>query len=372
WMITARHPELKTKMLIDTDPGIDDVMAILLSLSTPTVEVCSITLTHGNTTLANVTRNIFSIFHVLDCQFKSTGIERFAFSKPRIALGYQHPIKGNLFTAEFFHGWDGMGNVSQTHPHLMDPHWESRVSSRILHPRYGDRQLNHPRYEVSQLDAVNEIIHQLNKHPPNTLIILALGPLTNIALAIERDHKAMQRAKEIVIMGGAVFTMGNVTPKAEFNFYADAHAANVVFESATKFSLPLTLVPLDITHTTFLHRDLATAHFDKTHQPLAELLFNMLTNSFEVTKESYGIDGVALHDPLAAAIALGLVRPAIQKMRIEIECNSVQNLGACITDLNSVSLPLQLGHYVNVCMTLPEPDSFQALLLKALFPNEKL
>lgn len=342
------------KLLIDTDPGVDDVLAILLALTTPSV--CAITLTHGNTSLANAQRNLMTIFHVLDGQAKAMGNDGFLGSRPRIAIGSPAPLKGHSNIGSYFHGYDGIGNLTRTHPHLMAPH--------------GDNSQEDQRYEVSPLDAVDEIIWQLATHPPGTLTILALGPLTNIAKVVEKDPAVLQRAKQVVVMGGAIACPGNISPLAEFNFYADPHAASVVLEATRGGAVRLVLVPLDITHTSFLTREFATARLASRLDPLAQLVFNMLRDSFGFTMDYLGVDAVALHDPLAAAIALGLICPTTETMAVRVECESALSLGASVADRrrNAPSLTAQDPH-VDVCLSFPLPEKFQEQLLDAIFPT---
>ncbi|KAJ9059356.1 hypothetical protein DSO57_1003181 [Entomophthora muscae] len=253
-----------------------------------------------------------------------------------------------------------MGNITITHPHLMDPEWENRLS--------GDKQ--HPRFETSPLNAVDEIIWQLNNHPPNTITILALGPLTNIAMVIEKDPGVLKKAKKIVSMGGAIFAPGNVSPLAEFNFYADPHAASVVIKATKGGAVPLVLVPLDITHTSYLFQDFVVARLGSVNEPLAEMFLNMLRDGFKFTAELDGLDAVALHDPLAAAIALGLVHPEMNKLAVHVECESTLTYGACVVDRRFNPPPplTDKDPHVNVCLTFPEPEKFQAKLLDAIFP----
>ncbi|KAI9297285.1 nucleoside hydrolase, partial [Neoconidiobolus thromboides FSU 785] len=207
-------------MIIDTDPGVDDILALLLAFRAQHVDVKSICLTHGNTNLNNVMRNFCSLFHTLTLQHNYNLAKdqnaKDLFSKPnlpRVAIGSTAPMKGDCFAAEDVHGSDGFGNLTNTHPHFIDNEFKSKL------------------FEVSEYNAVDEILFQLKNNPPFTITIVTLGPLTNLAKAIQKDAYTVGLAKHIYIMGGACKVPGNVTTEAEFNFFADGYAAKVVLDA---------------------------------------------------------------------------------------------------------------------------------------------
>ncbi|KAI8372843.1 Inosine/uridine-preferring nucleoside hydrolase domain-containing protein [Radiomyces spectabilis] len=230
-MVAQREP-----IIIDTDPGIDDALAIFMALLSPEVEVRAITLTHGNTSLEHVKRNAVTLMHVFAEHQKHLGIEVPIDSLPVLAAGCDRPLKADLISATYFHGEDGMGEVYSKNLHKAPSDWENQLLHKAeekVDNEYKDGE--RPAFKTTPRDAADEILHQLREAPPLTISILAVGPLTNIALAYQRDPVAFGRAKRIVIMGGAVDGPGNVTPMAEFNFRADADAADIVMSSTQGF-----------------------------------------------------------------------------------------------------------------------------------------
>ncbi|MFV2038472.1 MAG: nucleoside hydrolase, partial [Paracoccaceae bacterium] len=182
------------KIIIDTDPGQDDAVAILLALASPQdLEVIGITTVAGNVPLALTSKNARVICEVA--------------GKPdvKIFAGCDAPMQRGLVTAEHVHGKTGLDGVTLPEPvmPLQDQH------------------------------AVEFIIDTLRRAPTGTVTICALGPLTNIGTAFGRAPDIVSRVAEIVLMGGAYFEVGNITPAAEFNIYVDPEAADIVFKSGT-------------------------------------------------------------------------------------------------------------------------------------------
>ena len=193
------------KIIIDTDPGQDDAVAILLALASPEeLEVLGITAVAGNVPLELTAKNARIV-----CELAG---------RPDIKVfaGCDRPLAHDLVTAEHVHGKTGLDG-----PDLPDP-------TMPLQEQHG----------------VDFIIETLRAEPEGTVTLCPLGPLTNIATAFQRAPEIAARVKEIVLMGGAYFEVGNITPAAEFNIYVDPEAAEVVFRSG----VPLTVMPLDMTH----------------------------------------------------------------------------------------------------------------------------
>ena len=188
------------KVIIDTDPGTDDAIALIAALNSPELDVAALTAVTGNTSLENAARNALGLL-----AFMSR-------SDIPVHLGADTPLVGEFELGENYHGPGGM-----TVP------------------------LPDPETAPNPLPA-EQCISQAARDSDGDLAIIALGPLTNLALAIRRDPDAMSQVSEILVMGGAVEVDGNVTPYAEFNIYDDPHAANVVFDSG----IPVTLIGLDV------------------------------------------------------------------------------------------------------------------------------
>ena len=188
------------KVIIDTDPGTDDAIALIAALNSPELDVAALTAVTGNTSLENAARNALGLL-----AFMSR-------SDIPVHLGADAPLVGEFELGENYHGPGGM-----TVP-LPDP---ETTPNPLPAERY---------------------ISQAARDSDGDLAIIALGPLTNLALALRRDPDAMSQVGEILVMGGAVEVGGNVTPYAEFNIYDDPRAANVVFDSG----VPVTLIGLDV------------------------------------------------------------------------------------------------------------------------------
>lgn len=193
------------KIIIDTDPGQDDAVAILLALASPDeIEVLGLTAVAGNVPLALTERNTRII-----CELAGQ-------PGMRVFAGCAHPLERKLVTAEHVHGKTGLDG-----PQLAAP-------TMPLQPRH----------------AVDFIIETLREEPSGAVTLCPLGPLTNIATAFRRAPDIIPRVAEIVLMGGGYFEGGNITPAAEFNIYVDPEAADIVFKSGA----PLVVMPLDVTH----------------------------------------------------------------------------------------------------------------------------
>ncbi|TIL70488.1 MAG: nucleoside hydrolase, partial [Mesorhizobium sp.] len=192
------------KIIIDTDPGQDDAVAILLALGSAELEIVGMTAVAGNVPLRLTEKNARKI-----CELAG---------RPDIKVyaGAIRPLARELVTAEEVHGETGLNGP----------------------------QLPEPTMELQAQYAVDFIVETLMKEESGTITLCALGPLTNIALALIREPNIAPRIKEIVLMGGGFFEGGNVTPTSEFNIYVDPHAADVVFKSG----IPIVMMPLDVTH----------------------------------------------------------------------------------------------------------------------------
>ncbi|GJC91974.1 inosine-uridine preferring nucleoside hydrolase [Colletotrichum higginsianum] len=269
----------KNRVIIDSDPGIDDVLAMLLALSASPedLEVVMISVTYGNVPLQSCLRNVVALFHVLEKEIawrkengKPEGFEALKTYKPIVAVGAEHPLEDDELAADYFHGLDGLHGVHEQHPHLTpDDRWKSlfHTEKNIDHDPSPFSKYFTPAKQV----AHKEILRILKENPPNTISICVVGPMTNVALAAAEDPETFLRVKELCVMGGAVHVEGNITPVGEFNTFADAVAAARVFAltsptprstmppiSDKQSSLPpypaklsrrlkLTLFPLDIT-----------------------------------------------------------------------------------------------------------------------------
>ncbi|WP_050928501.1 nucleoside hydrolase [Aestuariivita boseongensis] len=306
------------KIIIDTDPGQDDAVAILLALASPDeVEVLGITAVAGNVPLPLTQRNARIV-----CELAGrTDIPVFA--------GCDAPLKRKLVTAEHVHGKTGLDG-----PQLPDP-------TMPLQDKHG----------------VDFIIDTLRDAPSGTVTLCPLGPLTNIATALQRAPDIAPKIQDIVLMGGAYFQVGNITPAAEFNIYVDPEAAEIVFKSG----IPISVLPLDVTH-----KALVTAPRVEAFRTMGTEVGRMVaewTDFFErFDKEKYGSEGAPLHDPCVPAY---LIRPDLftgRHINVEIETTSELTLGMTVADWWRVS-----GRAPNAMfMGDVDADGFFALLTERL------
>ena len=244
------------RVIIDTDPGTDDALALMMALNSPDLVVEGITTVGGNATLSETTENALRLMEYLD------GPD----SAIPIAVGADRPAKGLYTHAYHVHGSDGLG-ISLPAPTLK-PH---------------------------SMNAV-EFLRDRIAASAGELTVIAIGPLTNVAAALDNRPDIANAIPEIIVMGGAVGVRGNITPHAEFNIHEDPWAANAVFESG----VPVTLVGLDVTHQTFMHRNGGPQWFEGDSKS-AQLGNGILADRF---RELDGEDEFHLHDPLAVAAAI--------------------------------------------------------------------
>jgi purine nucleosidase/pyrimidine-specific ribonucleoside hydrolase len=288
---------LITPILIDTDPGIDDALAILLALASPEVSVEAITTVAGNVEVDLTTANVFRILDVARPKHR-----------PRVARGAAAPLAGPLLTAAHVHGEDGLGNLGG----LREP--DGR-------PRYPE-----PPHALQMLDGADLILETADRFA-GRLVIVALGPLTNVALACRRDHKSLALAARIVVMGGAVAVPGNVTPAAEFNMHVDPEAAAEVFASG----LPIELVPLDVTRRVVLTRAGLGAALARHAGKTARFVEDFTAHGFDFETQR-GEGAMALHDPLAIGVAVDPSLVTLEPLHVAVECEGRLTRGMTVAD----------------------------------------
>ncbi len=280
------------KIIIDTDPGQDDAVAILLALGSPEFEILGITAVAGNVPLKLTEKNARKI-----CELAG---------RPDIKVyaGAIRPLVRELVTAEEVHGKTGLNGP----------------------------ELPEPTMKLQEQHAVDYLVETLMREEAGTITLCPLGPLTNIALAMIREPRIAPRIKEIVLMGGGFFEGGNVTPSAEFNIYVDPHAADVVLRSG----VPIVMMPLDVTHkalTTTKRIDAFRGLGTRVGTAIAQML-----EFFERYDEGkYGTDGGPLHDPCVIAY---LLKPDLFKGRfcnVTVEMSSELTMGMTVVDWWGVS-----------------------------------
>jgi purine nucleosidase len=276
------------KIIIDTDPGQDDAVAILLALASPKeLEVLGIVAVAGNIGLTQTTRNALQIVELSG----RVGIPVYA--------GCERPMRRPLVTAEYVHGKSGLDGPT----------------------------LPLPKLELQTTHGVDFIIETLLTNAPGSVTLCALGPLTNLAMAFVKAPAIVPRVKEIVLMGGALFEGGNTTPAAEFNIYVDPEAADIVFHSG----IPITQLPLDVSHFMLATRpriERFRSLGNRTGIVTAEML--EFFSRFDIDK--YGSEGGPLHDPCVIAY---LLKPELFKgkhVNVAIETGSELTRGMTVVD----------------------------------------
>ncbi|MHB1103589.1 MAG: nucleoside hydrolase [Devosia sp.] len=276
------------KIIIDTDPGQDDAVAILLALASPEdIDVLGIVAVAGNVSLAQNARNALKV------------VELSGRSDVPVYAGCERPMRRHLVTAEHVHGDTGLNGPG----------------------------LPEPKIKLKKQHGVDYLIETLLAHEPGTITLCTLGPLTNIAMALVKAPEIAPRIKEIVMMGGAYFEVGNITPAAEFNIYVDPEAADVVMRSG----IPIVMAPLDATHMILTTHD-RLEKIDAIGNKAGKAVAQMLAFSGRFDLQKYGTNGAPLHDPCVIAY---LIKPELfegRHINVTIETASELTMGMTVAD----------------------------------------
>ncbi|KAI9886553.1 MAG: hypothetical protein M1823_001665 [Watsoniomyces obsoletus] len=338
------------RVIIDTDPGVDDVLAILLALASKhdELEVLLLSVTYGNIAIELCLRNIVSLFHVIDRELQwrreqglPEGFASLRTFRPIVAVGPEKPLSDQLMMADYFHGPDGLGGIHSSHPHFTpEETWKRLFKPPPMEVRPTDL------FEPSLVPAHQEILRLLRDNEADSITIVAIGPLTNIALAASEDPETFLRVKELVFMGGTISEPGNITPVSEFNICADAVAAARVFAltsprpetmlpptpppsvehpdlqhlpdypSHLSRTLNLTLFTLDITTRHVLTREAFTTKMTSLMEqgsPLAAWVWAFVSSTFnKIASLHEGSDDFSLHDPICIWYLLTHSHPSWQ------------------------------------------------------------
>ena len=281
------HAVTRQKIIIDTDPGQDDAVAILLALASPELELLGITVVAGNVPLTWTQKNALKV-----CELAGR-------PDTRVYAGASRPLLRPLVTAEHVHGNTGLNGP----------------------------ELPEPTMQVQPQHAVDFMVEEIRRQPAGSVTLCTLGALTNIALALQRAPDIAPRIQQIVMMGGGFFEGGNITPAAEFNMYVDPHAAHIVFSSG----IPLVVMPLDVTHQVLTTRKRLDA-IAALGTPVAKASVELLEFFERFDEEKYGSDGGPLHDPCVIAY---LLQPDLFKGRhcnVAIEICSELTMGMTVVD----------------------------------------
>ena len=293
---------IKKKIIIDTDPGQDDAVALLLALASKELEILGITCVAGNVPLSLTSENARKILELT----RYTEIPVFA--------GADRPIKRTLVTAEHVHGKTGIDGPV----------------------------LEKPKIKLQSKEAIEFIIETILSYPKDEITLCTLGPLTNIGLAFQREPRIKTLIKEIIMMGGGFFEGGNITPAAEFNIYVDPEAAAEVLDSG----IPITMLPLDVTHKALTSRSRIES-FRKIGNKAGIATAEMLDFFERFDVEKYGSEGGPLHDP---NVITYLLRPEFYEgkyVNVEIELGSDLTRGMTVVDWWNVTTRKKNVYYID-------------------------
>jgi purine nucleosidase len=278
------------RIIIDTDPGVDDALTFLLALASPEIKFEALTTTQGNVTIDKATRNALSVLELAHA------------SHIPVAAGSMFPLIQPLRASASVHGQSGIGNSQLPEPHAKPV----------------------PQHAVDYL--IERVLAE-----PNEISIFPIAPLTNIAMAIRKEPRFGKAVKELVIMGGAIQEGGNMSPLAEFNIFVDPHAAHIVFHSG----IPITLIPLDVTHKCLLKQE----HVDrlmKINSPVSRFIRDALEVYLKFSHE-HGFAGSALHDPLTLATILAPELLTLKEYYVDVDISGGVSMGKTFADIFNVS-----------------------------------
>lgn len=257
-------------MIIDTDGGVDDALALIMALNSDQIDLKAITVLAGNIDVHQAAQNVLRVIDIVAPA-----------QPPLVAKGCTKPLVNPPFNAAGIHGADGLGELHQF----------KQVDGSPRYPQLTTAP--------SSADAVEVLLNAAQTYGSD-LTIVALGPLTNIATALERDRATFQQVGHIVIMGGAVTVPGNISAAAEFNFFVDPHAAQVVMASG----IPLTLVGLDVAMKAPLTRQMVEAKLQQQPSKISQFIVDCTGIYMAFYRDNEGFHGCYLHDPLAMAVAI--------------------------------------------------------------------
>jgi inosine-uridine nucleoside N-ribohydrolase len=318
-------------VIIDTDPGIDDALALILALQSPELCVDAITTVSGNVHVDLATQNALTVLGLFP-----------PMHRPPVAKGAARPLLRVLSTAAHVHGDDGLGGVSRLRSTAGQPCYPAASATRIAQ------------------DAVPCLL-ELIRRAPGELTLIALGPLTNLAQAWRRDAHTFRQLAEVVMMGGAVTVPGNVTAVAEFNIYVDPEAAQIVFASG----VPITLIGLDVTEQVRLTVEMIDQYVRPTGSPLSQFVVDCTAQTIQFSTRVERPPGMAMHDPLAVG---ALIDPAIVHtvpLSVQVETKGELTTGMLVAERRPLLTDLKAPANVHVALEV-DATRFMELFLHRL------
>src|ERR1700723_3088278 len=276
------------KIILDTDPGTDDAMALMLALNSPELDLRAVTVVPGNVTARQGLENALPMVSLANrCDIP-------------VPAGAQPPLFQKLVTAEFWHGKNGLANI------------ELPASKCKVDPRYGP-------------DLIIQMVHAA----PHEITLVPVGPLTNIALAVEKDPSIVPLVKEVILMGGSI-TGGNSTAAAEANIYNDPEAAQIVFQAGW----PLTMVGLDVGDKTLLSPKYLE-QLGQTHGPVNDFIYQVAHYLIDLSAK-YGFSGTPMYDPLAVGVAIDTTFVKAPPMHVDVETRGAFTRGETVANRHNM------------------------------------
>ncbi|MDZ7619873.1 MAG: nucleoside hydrolase [Patescibacteria group bacterium] len=309
------------KVILDCDPGIDDALALCLALFDPELEVLAVTAVGGNVTPQQATRNVQALIEQLDPP-----------RWPRVGAA-SAPDNGLPVNGRNLNGADGLGGADFQVAEL-----------HHLHP------------------AEKVICDQVRGATPGSVSIIALGPLTNIARAFQRDPELPTLVGDITIAGGTMAGPGNITPAAEFNMYCDPPSARAVFRAPTT----KTIVPLDVTNRIVLTFDLLNTLPDQSSK-MGNILHRILPPAFRGYRQQYGLEGIHVHDTVTLIAALRPELFTIEEMAGDVETTGELTAGMTVFDRRRIAV---WRRNMGVAQHLREREVVDAILRGIHRPTE--
>ncbi|KAF8904372.1 Inosine/uridine-preferring nucleoside hydrolase domain-containing protein [Gymnopilus junonius] len=284
------------------NPGVDDIIAILFAIASPEIEILAYTVSYGNTDSDSSYLNILKAYRAIECFLERNPLESSRFpnfnskKRPILARGAVAPLEGEIHSAQYFHGRDGLGDITDRHPELF---LESLSDC-------------HPFLEMTSRSGADVAIDILKSQPARSVTYVALGPLTTLALMMRKENQLIRdRIGRIVCMGGALDVPGNTSPVAEFNFFADPYAVKELLLSEQGVPLDrFVMLPLDITTPHEIpfraYEEIVDPAFHSTQipsvsedkSPLTHFTSSFLERTREIMLQ-FGKDAMELHDIVA-------------------------------------------------------------------------
>ncbi|HEX2696449.1 MAG TPA: nucleoside hydrolase [Anaerolineales bacterium] len=279
------------RILFDTDPGIDDALAILLALASPEIKIEGISVIHGNCSVELAVTNALAVLELA----KATNIP--------VARGFDLPLVQPSLLAPETHGNSGLGYA----------------------------ELPAPKIKPIAQHSVDFLIEKIMS-APGEITLVCIGPLTNVAVAIRKEPRIIQAVKEVVIMGGAIRHQGNTSAVAEFNVYVDPHAAHMVYHSG----MPITLVPLDVTYQCILTPE-DVKRLQKIQSPIPKFVADSTRFYMEFHDEYQAMEGCAINDPLALALTFAPHLCDYETHYVDVDISNGVSMGNTYADFYKIT-----------------------------------